>query len=516
MPQKRIAMERVREVIRLKTSIGMSYREISNQIGVGKTTIGDILADFKRSGVSVEDFEKMSNSSYLEILHKEHKKQSEKYDNLSELFEYIDEELKRPGVKLKILHKEYLDMETHGYQYSRFCHHYRMWRKKAGLSMHLEHKPGDKMFVDYAGKKLCIYSKKDERTEVEVFVAILPSSQLTYAEASLNQQKISFITSNENALHYFGGVVRAIVPDCLKSAVTKADNYEPIINETFEDFARHYGTAVVPARSRKPKDKALVENAVNIIYQRVYAPLRNQKFYSLDDLNRAIRELVELHNNTSFQGRKVTRMSQFNEFEKARLQPLAPARYEMKEIESRRVHMNYHVFIKGEDRYYSVPWKYKGEQVKIIYNSRTVEVYFDNSRIALHVKTGTEGRYVTQKEHMPSEHRFIVDQSEEKLLKWSQNIGAATNIFTRNMLTSKSHPEQAFKSIIGVLNLEKKYSKNALEQACKKAIRLNAITYGFIKNYLKNKQYNSPENTDQGELPFNSTTRGKAYYGGQK
>jgi len=328
MPGKRIKMDRRREIIRLHVNQGLSYRDISKQQKVGKSTIGEIIADFKKSGVTYDDFEKMSDHMYLELLERARRKGCEKYDNLTELFEYIEEELKRPGVTLRLLHKEYIEMEPEGYRYSRFCHHYRMWRKKENLSMHLEHKFGEKMFVDYAGKKLKVYDKNDGTfREVETFVAILPASQMTYVEVSASQKKVSFIQSNENALHYFGGVPRAIVPDCLKSAVTKADRYEPVINETYEDFSKHYGTAILPARAGKPKDKALVENAVHIVYQRVYGVLRNQKFYSIEALNESIWELLDVHNNTFFQGRNTSRSEQFETFERSELRPLPANRY---------------------------------------------------------------------------------------------------------------------------------------------------------------------------------------------
>lgn len=519
MAKKRTAMDRIREIIRLHLNQKLSYREISEQQKVGKSTIGEIISEFRKSGISYSDFEKMSDHVYLEILEKEKKKKCEKYDNLTELFEYVDEELKRPGVTLTILHKEYKELEPEGYEYSRFCYHYKTWLKKEVSSMHIEHKAGDKMFVDYAGKKLKIYSREDESSQdVETFVSILPASQLTYVETSLSQKKAYFIGSNENALHYFGGVPRAIVPDCLKSAVTKADKYEPVINETFEDFSRHYGTAILPARARKPKDKALVEGAVKLVYQRIYAPLRERKFYSIEELNEAIWELLEAHNSSFFQGRTVSRRSQFEDIEKAELGELPVNRYEIKEIENRTVQINYHVFLKGDDCYYSVPYTYKGEKVKVIYDSRTVEIYHGNQRITIHVKDGVKRRYVTKNEHMPSNHRFIADQSEEKLLNWAKNIGPATVLLSRNMMMAKQHPEQAFKAITGVLSMSKTYGTAAVEKACKKAILLNITSYQFIKNYLQNNQHNAEDNreNEQQELPFNPETRGESYYGGIK
>ncbi len=517
MPRKKIVMEKTREIIRLHSVVGMSYRSIAEKVGVGKSTVSEIIADFKRTGVPVEEFEKMSDSAYLEILHVEKKKCCETYENLSEFFEYIDREIKRRGVTLKLLYNEYLDADPEGYSYSRFCYHYKMWSKKDKISMHLVHKAGDKMYVDFAGDKLKAHLKNNgEVTEQEVFVAILPCSQMTYVEAATDQKKETFIRCCENALRFFGGTPRAIVPDCLKSAVTKADKREPLLNETFSDFARHYGTTILPARPKKPKDKALVEGAVNLTYQRVYAPLRNQVFHSLSDLNGQIRKHLDVHNKTCFQGRKVSRMDQFKDVESQELRPLPTIRYEMKEVEIRTVQNNYHVYLKGDDRYYSVPFKFRSERVKIVHDSRTVEIYYDNKRIAMHLKNSSNNKYVTAKDHMPSNHRFMVDQSKEKLLQWARNIGPATHIFTRNVFADRDHPEQAYKSLYGILGMGDKYGNEAVEKACKSAIKRNAVTYKFIKNFLENNRHKVPEEVEQKELPFNPTTRGKNYYGGKK
>jgi len=508
-------MKVIREVIRLRQELGFSVREVAEQVKIGKSTVGEIVADFARIEISMEEFKKMSDSTYLEILEQKRRKKDIRYDNLSELFEDIQRDLKNKGVTLKLLHKEYLEMEPGGYSYSRFCLYYQMWRKKMKLSMHLEHKAGDKMYVDYAGKKLQVYVGKDGKIQdLEMFVAILPASQLTYAMAVENQQKESFVRSNEAALHFFGGSPRAIVPDCLKSGVNKPHRYEPQINTLFETFSRHYGTAVLPARALKPQDKALVENAVNLVYQRVYAKLRNQVFHSLDELNKEIRRLIKDHNRINFQKRPVSRKDQFESFEKDLLRPLPSTRFEIKTSETRRVQKDYHVYLKHEDRYYSVPWKYSRKNVTIIADNRTVEIYHDNRRIALHIKNGSEKRYVTIKEHMPHTHRFIAELNEDKLLKWSQETGPETTVFAHEMFAKKAHPEQAYKALLGVLNLKKVYGKEAVEKACAVANKYYVFTYGFIKNFLKNNKHKNHVSVEETALPDNPTARGNCYYGG--
>ena len=510
-------MEKIRKIIHLHSCAKMSCREISKQIGVSKTTVNETIKDFKKSGLSYEKFKIISDSDYLLKLQQEETKSNEKYQELLKLFEFIEKEIKRTGVSLKLLHDDYILTNPNGYAYSRFCHHFQMWRKKVSVSMHLEHEFGNNMFVDYAGKKMSICNQKTgEIKEVETFVAILPASQLTYAEVSESQKKAEFILSNENALRFFGGVPNAIVPDCLKSAVTKADNYEPKINETYEDFARHYGCGIVPARARKPKDKALVENAVKLIYARVYAPLRNQKFYSITELNEAVKNLLTIHNDTLFKDRKTTRQEEFDKFEKSTLKPLPKTFYEIKEVEIRRAQKNYHIYIKNEDRYYSVPWRYNQKEVKIIHNNRTLEVYCNNERIAIHIKrSGETRRYVTIQNHMPKNHKFFASQTKENLLEKAKTIGDATVVFLQNLFNTKEPELKMARVMTGVLNLESKYGAKPLEKACSEALLVGKFTLGFVKNYLENGLYNSQENEEDFDLPHNPTTRGKEYYGGE-
>lgn len=351
-----------------------------------------------------------------------------------------------------------------GYNYSQFCHHYHSWRIiENSVSMHIEHKSGDKMFVDFTGKKMEIIDKDTgEIKKVEIFVAILGASGLTYVEAVESQKKHDFIKANENALYYFGGVPMAIVPDCLKSAVTKADRYEPEINQEYEDFANYYGTIILPARSRKPKDKALVENAVKIVYSRIFAPLRNEK----------------------------------------------------KTFLKKKVMFNYHIEIREDRHYYSVPYRYCKQEVKVIYTDNVVEIYDKNSnRIAIHKRSRESNKYTTIPEHMPSKHRFVSEWNAERFVNWAESLGDNIKSVIENILAKKRHPEQGYRVCIGILSLSKKYEKDELDKVCRKALCYNYYSLKWITNCLKNNNYKTLDELSVSKvLPDHENIRGQNYY----
>lgn len=288
-----------------------------------------------------------------------------------------------------------------------------------------------------------IDSKSGETQEVEIFVAVLGASGYTYAEAVYSQKKKDWIKVNVNALHFIGGVPAAIMPDCLKSAVTKVDKYEPDINPEYEDFANHYNTVILPARSRKPKDKALVENAVKIVYTRIFAPLRNRVFHSLDELNEAIWEKLDEHNDSSFQRLSTTRSKLLQEIDLPALKALPAERYELKRIESRKVQFNYHVYISEDKHYYSVPYEYRGKTVNIKYTSGNVEISFNNIRIAFHKRDITPSGYTTKTEHMPSHHKFYTEWSPQRFINWSKKQGVYVEQVIAEILKRRQHPEKA-------------------------------------------------------------------------
>lgn len=514
MPRNRIDVEKIREILRLHFELDYSIRDVAKTVKVSKTSVGEYIAEFNRTGLSYKDITGMSDSAVIDIFESSNKAANPLYEYISKEFTYIEKELKRPGVTLYQLWEEYRGSQEQGFSYSRFCHHYKMWKSKQKPGMHMDHKAGDKLYVDFAGKKMqYVNPDTGEIHDAEIFVAILGASQLTYVEATASQKLENWIQVNENALRYFGGAPRGISPDNLKSAVTKACNYEPLINETYNDLARHYNTVILPTRPIKPKDKPLVENAVNLVYQRIFARLRNITFFSLQELNDAIWVELERHNNLPFQKRDISRRQLFEEIEKDELRPLPAENYELKNYQWSRVEFNYHIYLKDDKHYYSVPYQYVGKKMKTIYTTRVVEIYKDNIRIAIHLRKRAPYKYTTEKEHMPPDHQFINGWSPKRFIKWAATMGESVEIFIQELLDSRAHPEQAFKSCMGVMRLGKKYDQQALQLACKNALELNAISYRFIDNSLKNKTYkmDQEEETDL-KLPLHDNIRGKDNY----
>src|SRR5690606_23983022 len=310
-----------------------------------------------------------------------------------------------------------------GFAYTQFCFHLTKWKARVNPVMHQDHKVGDKLYIDFAGVKLSIVDKETgELIEVEVFVAILGASQLTYVEAVSSQQKEDLIAACENELHYIGGVPAAIVPDNLKAAVTKSNKYEPTLNESFADFADHYGTTILPARAYRPRDKALVEGAVKIIYSRIYVPVKRAIYHSLAELNIAIRKELELHNSLLLKGRNYSRRLQFEEIERGVLAPLPVLRYEFKKQSHAKVMKNGHVSLGIDKHYYSVPYRFTGKHVKLLFSRSVVEIYFNYERIALHKREKAPYSYTTDKDHLAVNHRFLSDWTPDKFLEWASSI----------------------------------------------------------------------------------------------
>ena len=380
--------------------------------------------------------------------------------------------------------------------------------------MHLFHKAGDKCFVDFTGQTLPVVNKvTGEIKETEVFVAILAASQLSYVEAVKSQKSEDWIRANENAFIKFGGVTAAIVPDNLKSAVTNASKYEPDINPEYSDFADHYNTVILPARPNKSKDKALAEGLVKIVYQRIFAPLRNNVFYSLFELNAAIKELTERHNNTPFQRLGISRNELFNQIEASVIKPLPAQKYEFKSFSRSTVAFNYHVYLSEDVHYYSVPYRYLSKKVKIKYTDSFVEIFYSNQRMASHVRDRTRGGYTTNDGHMRADHRYYASWSPERITSWAERIGPQVKIMVTMVLESKKHPEQGFKVCLGIINLEKKYGALRVNDACKRTLSFGLLGYKSVKNILDKGLDKLKEDKPQEKLlPLHLNIRGANYY----
>lgn len=505
-------MNQIKETLRLK-ECELSVRQISKAVNISRPKVSECLSKFEQLNLNYELVKDMPDSELSKLLYAK-KKNTKRYEKLYDYFPEYLKRLKQKGMTLQLLWEEYKNKHPDGLYYSRFCYHFYKWRKSAKLDMHIEHKAGDKMFVDFTGDKLSYYDKAlNKFKEIEVFVAILGASQLTYVEAVESQKKHDWIKVNDNTLHYFGGITQAIVPDCLKSGVTKANKYEPDINPEYADFARHYNTTILPARPYRAKDKPLVENAVKIIYTRIFVPIRKQTFYSLEELNEAIRYYLEKHNNKNFQKINISRRGLFNETEKDVLMSLPAERYKIKNFLRPKVQCNYHIYLKEDNHYYSVHYKHIGKYVTVIYNDTVVEIYYNNERIALHRRDRSTNKYTTLAEHMPPNHQLYAKWSPQKLINWGEGKGEYVKEMVESMLKTAKHPEQAFKSCLGLLNLSGKYGNMRLNNACARSLAYESYSYKRVKNILEKGLDKWKEDiTDNQPLPAHENIRGSQYY----
>jgi transposase len=513
MANERLGMTKIRQIIRLRQE-GASYRSISEMLGISRDAATKYSSLFESSGLNYSEVESLTDSELLKLFNNGSTVDKSAIDDLLSTFPETEKELNHKGMTLLRQWSKYKTNNPDGYNYSRYCFYFKQWQNNNKASMHFEHKSGDKMFIDFTGSKLVLTDKTTgEQREVEVFVAVLGASQLTYVEAVESQKKEDFIAVVENALHYFGGVPAAIVPDNLKSAVTQSSNYEPLLNVTFENFALHYGTAILPARSRKPKDKSLVEGAVKIVYNRIFAEIINRTFFSLWELNTAILQLLTKYNNIKFTGKQWSRRQLFEEIERSELKPLPANRYEIKNYAQVAVYKNSHIYLGADKHYYSVPYKYINKRVEIIYTKTTIEIYFRLERIGCHLRDRKPYGYTTEKEHMPSAHRFVSDWHPDKFIKWAGDIGKSTEEFIRKVLETKQHPEQGYKSCLGILAFGKKFTNERLDNACNRAIYYNSFSYIAIKNILERELDKIAIDTaDQYRLPLHNNIRGSQYY----
>lgn len=517
MANKIIRMSVLRQIIILKEK-EFSNRAISRQLGLSRKTTNKYTGFVKQSQLTASELLQLTDVELNTLVDTRAQKPPEDYlQILYHHFCEVEKQLKRVGVTRLLLWQEYKQLHSQGVSYSRFCFHFRRWRQSQQVTMHFDHKAGDKLFVDFTGKKLSVVDPATgEITQVEVFVAVLGASQYTYVEAVSDQKVASFISALVHAFVFFGGVPLAVVPDNLKAAVTRADRYEPLLNDIFQDFGNHYQTGILPARAYKPRDKALVEGAVRIVYSRIFAPLRDQTFSSLADLNGAIQDALISYNQINFKGRSTSRYSLYEELDKPALQPLPARPYELKKYVKATVYKSSHVWLGEDKHYYSVPYRYMGKKVKIAYTTHSVEVYYNYQRIAAHPREKGHYRYTSQKVHLPSTHQFVGDWHPEKFIRWAGDIGPYTEFLIRQILERKPHPEQGYKTCLGILSLARKLGKQRLEKACDRAAYFNSYSYRIVKNILEKgleEQAWKPPEKDSNQLGvFHENIRGKEYY----
>ena len=447
-------MSKARSILKMYTE-GVSKQSISVRTGATRNTVKKYIRQFVAMGKTLEEIDKLSDTQ-LEALFSTPRQEvtiDQRKADLIAFFPSMEKALKRKGETREKQWEQYFLKHPDGYRKTQFNEHYNLWSKKVNSSMHQEHKSGDKMFVDYTGDKLSFVDQTTgEVVPTEVFVAILGSSQLTYVEASITQRKEDFIGSCENALHYYGGMPQAIVTDNLKSAVIKSDRYEPTLNEMFRDFVEHYHMTALPAGPYKPKHKALVEGAVKIIYRTIFYTIKQNTYFSLAELNTAIREALEDHNNKLLTGRPYSRRQLFEEIEKSDLQPLPQYRYQAKRKKVVTVMKNNHVCLAEDKHYYSVPYRYIGKKVTILYTQEHGEVYYRYDCVAKHTRNLKLYGYTTDEDHLASHHQFKSDWTPEKFIQRATFIGDDTRDYIARILEIRQHPEQAYKTCQGILS----------------------------------------------------------------
>lgn len=514
MANKLTDMSKIRKAIKFHCK-GKSKLFISNYLSLSRNTVKKYISLYQLLEVSLEDIEQKTDAELENLFSQPTVEASNpKLKKLYASFPQMERELKKVGVTVQHLWEQYIQANPDGVKSSQFRVHFKKWSNRVNPVMHINHKAGDKMYVDYAGKTLSIVDMDTgEIKEVQFFVAILGASQYTYAEASMSQQKEDFVASVENAIHFFGGTPAAIVPDNLKSAVIKSSRFEPTINETLADFAEHYETTILPARAYKPRDKSLVEGAVKILYRRIYVHLKEQKFFSLEELNNQIWDLLDEHNNKKLTARPYSRSELFSEDEKDKLRPLPQERFEIKYQSFATVMQNGHVLLSQDKSYYSVPYQYLRKKAKLLYIKSTVEIYYKYNRIATHPRNYKPYVYTTNPEHMASTHLFVADWSASRFIDWANSIDSCVGEFIMKIMDSRNHPEQAYKSCLGILTYEKKVGKERLINACKRALDYRIYNFKTIQNILENNldKIDYEQESEQ-ELPLHENIRGKNYF----
>ncbi len=487
MAANRIGIMDIRQIIQLKIK-QCSNRKIADLTGIHRNSVNAYVQLIKAADISYEQLSDYSDEELLELFPIARTTDKVRYERLSENFEYYRKELKKTGCTKLTLWEEYRNRYADGYGRSQFNEHLNRWLKRVEGSGKLSHIAGDKLFVDYTGKKLSYVDKlSGEIIEVEVFVGILPCSGYTFVEATSSQKLPDFIGSMNRCLNFFGGVPKAIVPDNLKSAVTKASKYQATINKTFKDFALHYDCVVNPARAVKPQDKALVENAVKIVYNRIFYPLNKMTFFSLYDLNQELAKMLTQYNDYLLSHLKISRRQQFLDFEKATLAELPGENYELRFFRQATVQNMGYIFISEDKNYYSVPHRLIGKKVQVSYNSQSVDIQHNRQRVATHKRSFTAGKYNTVEEHLSSRHKFYSKWSPDFFEKLATPLGASVKEYVRVLIESKKYPEEAYKQSLGIINLTHSYEKKRINTACKYALEMSRYGYHIIKRILENK-----------------------------
>jgi transposase len=502
-------MRKIREVLRLHAA-GHSQRQIAVSVAMGQSTVGDYLSRARRAGVG---WPVALDDAALERALYPPRPAVPGAERARPDWAQVHRELRRKGVTLFLLWEEYKAQHPNGFHYSWFCKHYRRFAGRVDLVMRQHHRAGATTFVDYAGQTVPITDPATgEARHAEIFVAVLGASNYTYAEATWTQGLADWLESHQRAFRFFGGVTEMVVPDNLKTGITHPHRYEPEINRSYAEMAAHYGIAVLPTRVARPRDKAKVENAVLVVERWILARLRHQTFFSLAELNRAIAELLALLNERPFKKLPGCRLSLYQTLDRPALSPLPATPYVLATWKQARVSIDYHIEL--ERCYYSVPYQLVKRQVEARLTARTVEVFHRGQRVASHRRAAQVGQYRTVTEHMPRPHREYAEWTPRRLVQWARKIGPATAELIAQILAGRRHPQQGFRSCLGIIRLGQAHGAERLEAACARALHIRAFSYKSIASILQHRldQQPLPEHETDRETIVHANLRGADYY----
>lgn len=503
-------MRKISEILRQRYDLKRSYRDISRSLTISTSTIYGYLAQAKTAGISWPLPEGMSEQDLYNKLFLPVKNSHQR--SLPN-WEWVHQELRKKGMTLRLLWREYRDIHPDGIGYTWFSIQYQQHVKSISPVMRQVHKGGEKTFVDYAGMKMpWIDPTTGEIHEAEIFVGALGASQFTFAEATATQSLPDWISSHVRMWEYYGGVSTIVVPDNLKSAVTKAHRYDPDINANYQHLSEHYGFAIVPARVAEPPDKAKVENAVGCVERQILAPLRYITFTSIAEINAAIRPRLNAFNNQSFQKMKTSRKILFEAVDQPALKPLPLEKYHYAEWSHAKIHIDYHFVF--DDHYYCVPYHYIHHQVEIRATAKTVECFYQSKRIAVHTRSYVRYGYTTLAEHMPPAHRAHAEWSPDRMKRWANKIGPHTTQFIDGMIVARAFPQQAYRACLGLLRLGERFGEDRLEKACLRASHAGATRYQQVESILKKRLDAIPlsHEQDTSSLSAHENIRGSQYY----
>jgi len=514
---KGLSMLKIKEILRLKCEAKLSNRKIARALKISHSVVNEYIKEFAQTGKKYADIASLGDKEIL-TLFKSNRTKSDKYPLPD--FAEVHKEIRRPMMTLTLLHEEYIEKcpNKQGYGFTWFCNRYKAYSKKINPSMHLVHKAGEKTFIDFSGKTVDIVNPKNGViTKAELFIAVLPASGFAFIKAIASQKKRDFIDAHADMFEYFGGVTQLLVPDNLKSAVTRADNYDPDVNPDYTAMARHYHTAVMPTRGYKPKDKAHVELAVKLVQRWILARLRNFTFYSIAELNKEIERLTPLYHDKVMKRLGKSRRELFEEIEKHSLLPLPVTRYEYREFKLLKVSKDYHIQL--EHNFYSVPYQLIGKKVEVWFGAKIVTISYEGKTVATHPKLLHKGQYSTQTNHMASAHKKYLEWNPGKIMNWGLTIGSETAKLFKNIMESRPHPEMGFRTCLGIIGvykkyLEKEFSEEHLEIISTLAISKHYYKVGQVKELLKSyKPKDSDESASLVALTSHDNIRGAQYFG---